>query len=103
MSPSRGFGVTRADPHFHPGVVQRLFFPLPGGLRGGGQDRAAGQGPQLPAGQPGRLPDDELLHGGGVLVVEAGQFLGDDLGAPLVDQPALRRVSVRVTATSSST
>ncbi len=52
---------------------------------------AADQGPQLPAGQPGCLADDQFLDGGGVLIVEAGQFLGDDFGAAFVDLPGGQR------------
>ena len=81
-----GFGE-----HLHPGVLQRLFFPPPGGGGVGGQDRAAHQGPQLPAGQPGRFPDDQGLDRGGVLIIEPGEFLGDDLGAAFVDQPGGQR------------
>jgi len=54
------------------------------------QDRAAGQGPQLPGGQPRRRPDDQFLHRGGG-VVQAGQFLRDDLRTAFVDQPGGQR------------
>ena len=40
-----------------------------------------------PVVSPGCLPDDQGLDRGGVGIVQAGQFVGDDLGAAFVDQP----------------
>jgi hypothetical protein len=56
-------------------------------VAGSADKTAAHECPQLAAGQSRRLPDDQLLHRGSVLIIEAGQFIGDDLGAPFVDQP----------------
>ena len=91
VPPSQRGGPGGLGPAFDPGLAQGLFLAPAGGGGVGGQHRAAGRGAQLPGGLAGGGADDRLLHRGGVLAGEAGELLGDDLGAGRVDVPGGQR------------
>ncbi len=95
VAPGEGSGAGRLAGCLHPGVFQRFFFTAfrRGGVRG--DHRAAHRGPQLPGGLHLGLLDDQRFDGGGVLIIQPGQLVGDHGGAALVDQPGQRRAGQR--------